>query len=111
VETLTIGRLAARQDTDSFRAIRRAGYGSSSAHRSWASLSEVRELLALRSKPGTRLEDIRARVESKIVDINDKIRTLDAIKLTLQGMAGCCEAGGALGDCPILESLDHGDSN
>ena len=71
------------------------------------SLNEIRELLALRMKPGTKREHIRARAESKIVDIENKIRTLEAMKRTLQSMAARCDGCGPLSDCPILATLDH----
>jgi len=70
------------------------------------SLSEIRELLALRMKPGTKREHIRARAETKIADIEEKIRTLEAMKKTLRKMTERCDGCGPLSECPILESLD-----
>src|SRR6516225_4443730 len=43
------------------------------------SLGEIRELLTLRMKPGTKREHIRSRAEAKITDIEQKIRTLEAM--------------------------------
>ena len=71
------------------------------------SLSEIRELLALRMKPGSRRKDIRARAEAKIADIEQKIRTLTSMKNTLRNLTGRCDGCGPLSDCPILESLDE----
>jgi MerR family transcriptional regulator, copper efflux regulator len=71
------------------------------------SLSEIRELLALRMKPGTKREDIRARAEAKIADIEQKILTLEAMKKTLRKMTNRCEGCGPLAECPILETLDE----
>src|SRR5258707_6858770 len=42
------------------------------------SLKEIRELLALRVKPGTKPDQIRARTEAKIAAIDEKIQTLSA---------------------------------
>lgn len=71
------------------------------------SLAEIRELLALRVKPGTKREHIRARAQVKIADIEQKIRTLEAIKKTLRKMIERCDGCGPLSECPILESLDE----
>jgi Hg(II)-responsive transcriptional regulator len=71
------------------------------------SLGEIRELLALRVKPGTNREHIRARAEAKITDIEEKIRVLRAMKRALQKMTERCDGCGPLSECPILESLDE----
>lgn len=71
------------------------------------SLNEIRELLSLRMRPGTKRADIRARAEAKIADIEEKIRALDAMKKTLRTLAEKCDGCGPLTDCPILESLDE----
>lgn len=71
------------------------------------SLREIRELLALRMKPGTKREHIRSRAETKISDIEQKIRTLEAMRKTLRKMTDRCDGCGPLSECPILESLDE----
>jgi MerR family mercuric resistance operon transcriptional regulator len=71
------------------------------------SLGEIRELLALRMKPGTRREHIRARAQAKIADIEQKIQTLTSMKKTLRNLIERCDGCGSLSDCPILESLDE----
>lgn len=70
------------------------------------SLNEIRELLSLRMKPGAERADIRARTEAKITDIEQKIRTLQALKKTLRQLTERCVGCGPLAECPILESLD-----
>jgi MerR family copper efflux transcriptional regulator len=70
------------------------------------SLTEIRELLELRIKPGTKRGDIRARAEAKVADIEQKIQTLEAMKKALRNMTERCDDCGPLSDCPILESLD-----
>src|SRR5438093_13619861 len=47
------------------------------------SLKEVRELLALRIKPGTSCGEVRRRAETKLADIDDKIKQLRAMKKAL----------------------------
>jgi MerR family mercuric resistance operon transcriptional regulator len=71
------------------------------------SLTEIRELLTLRLKPGTKRDQIRARAEAKISDIEQKIQTLAAMKRALAQLTTQCSGCGPITECPILESLDH----
>jgi MerR family mercuric resistance operon transcriptional regulator len=70
------------------------------------SLKEIRELLSLRVSRRTTSKDIRARAESKIADIEAKIRNLESMKRTLRKLTNACEGCLPLAECPILESLD-----
>ncbi len=70
------------------------------------SLKEIKGLLALRIGPRTTCEDVRKRTEAKITDIDDKIRTLQAMKQALERLTAACFGRGPVSDCPILESLD-----
>jgi MerR family mercuric resistance operon transcriptional regulator len=70
------------------------------------SLTEIRELLTLRVKPGTKREQIRARAEAKIADIDQKIEALTAMKRALRQLTTQCSGCGPIAECPILESLD-----
>lgn len=70
------------------------------------SLREIRELLSLRMKPGTGRAAIRTRADAKIADVEQKIRTLQAIRKALRTLTDRCDRCGSIGDCPILESLD-----
>jgi len=71
------------------------------------SLTEIRELLTLRVKPGTKRDQIRARAEAKIADIERKIKALTAMKQSLAQLTTQCSGCGPVSECPILESLDH----
>ena len=71
------------------------------------SLNEIGELLALRIKPGAKRADMRVRAQAKIGDIEQKIRTLQAIKETLRQFTERCDGCGPLAECPILESFDE----
>ena len=71
------------------------------------SLSEIRELLELRLKSGTKRVDMRLRAEAKIADINKKIGTLQDMKNALRQLTERCDGCGPLSECPILESLDQ----
>ena len=70
------------------------------------SLKEIRELLSLRTKPSTKRADIRVLTEAKITDIDQKIRTLEAMKKSLQRLTERCTGRGSVAACPIIESLD-----
>ena len=69
------------------------------------SLTEIRELLSLR--PSTDRPKVRARAQAKIADIEQKIQTLQAMKKILGSLIERCDQCAPMGDCPILESLDH----
>jgi len=73
------------------------------------SLTEIRELLQLR--PSTDRPKARARAQAKIADIEQRIQTLQAMKKVLGTLVNRCDHCGPIGDCPILESLDHEDTH
>lgn len=73
------------------------------------SLSEIRELLALRMSPRTTSTEIRGRTEAKIADIERKIKSLDSMRKTLVKLARSCGGCAPVSECPILESLDRED--
>ena len=58
-------------------------------------------------RPGTGSADVRARAQAKIVDIEQKIQTLQAMKKVLRTLTDRCDGCGPIFACPILESLDH----
>jgi MerR family transcriptional regulator, copper efflux regulator len=68
------------------------------------SLEEIRDLLALRVEPGNCV-DVRARAQAKIADIEQKMKTLAAMKSTLLNLINRC-ARSASDDCVILASLE-----
>lgn len=72
-------------------------------------LSEIEELLSLRAEPRGRCADVRQRAEAKVRDINEKVRTLQAMKKALTGLIGECSGNAPVSHCPILEALDPGD--
>jgi Hg(II)-responsive transcriptional regulator len=69
------------------------------------SLPEVRDLLSLTVAPGTTPADIRATAKRKILDIEQKIETLQRMRSTLLQVTRACHGHGELSDCPILEAL------
>ena len=69
------------------------------------SLKEIKEILSLRMEPSTSCADVRNRALAKITTIEEKIRTLQAMKHALTQLVEECPGQGAVTDCPILESL------
>jgi len=75
------------------------------------SLKEIKELLSLRAAPRTRCADVRDRAEAKVQDIDDKVRTLQAMQKALTKLISECSGKGPVTQCPILEALDSEDNN
>ena len=71
------------------------------------SLKEIKELLALRIEPGKTRADVRERAESKLSDIDEKIKSLREMRKSLAKLTKVCRGDGPVNDCPILESLNH----
>ena len=69
------------------------------------SLREISDLLSLRITPGTTCANVKARVETKIQEIQKKIIDLKEIEQALKRMADKCTRKGPIGQCPILEEL------
>ena len=70
------------------------------------SLAQIAELLSIRVNPGKSSSEVRDLAESKIVDIEEKIRTLQAMREVLGRFVNRCDGCGPASDCPILESID-----
>jgi MerR family copper efflux transcriptional regulator len=69
-------------------------------------LSEIRELLALKVAPGKSCADVRARAEAKIADVEQRIAQLDRMKRALAKLATACSGRGPTSECPILDALE-----
>ena len=73
------------------------------------SLREIKELLFLRIQPGRSCADVRERAEQKIAEIDQKTRTLQAMRKALMRLAAACSGRGPISECPILDSLEAGE--
>lgn len=71
------------------------------------SLSEIRELLALRVAPGKSCADVRAHAEHKIADVDRRIASLRRVRGALVKLTAACSGRGPVSQCPILEALEH----
>jgi len=70
------------------------------------SLKEISELFSLRVDPDTTCADVKRRTDLKILDIEQKMSTLQTMKRVLTKLAASCTGRGPTSDCPILEALD-----
>ena len=70
------------------------------------SLKEIKELLNLRIDPHSTGADVRKRTEAKIADINEKMKSLRAMKKALVELTATCDGNSSASECPILESLN-----
>ncbi|MCK5620315.1 MAG: MerR family DNA-binding protein, partial [Candidatus Krumholzibacteria bacterium] len=68
------------------------------------SLKEIGELLSLRVDPVGSCAEIRTIAESKITDIDERVRALQRIRRSLHKLVTACEAREPTSECPILES-------
>ena len=70
-------------------------------------LKEVKELLAIRVKPGSSCADVRRKAEAKVADMDSKIRQLQAIREALVSMmTATCAGSGPVTTCSIIEALN-----
>ena len=73
------------------------------------SLREIRELLALRLDPNTTCENLRVRAEAKLVDIEDRLESLQRMREALMRLIEQCRRGQVPRSiCPIVDALEHG---
>ena len=70
------------------------------------SLREIRALLSLRATPKARCADVKRRAETKIGEIETKIRGLRAMRNALNRLVSQCDGKMPASECPILEALD-----
>jgi len=70
------------------------------------SLKEINELLSLKLAPGTSCSEVRKKAETKIEDIEGKIKTLRKMKKALLKLTTICSGSGPVSECPILEALE-----
>ena len=73
------------------------------------SLNEVAELLRLRSDTKASCADVRNAAQSKLDDVEHRIKRLRAMRSALRALLESCRTDGSATHCPILESLTDGD--
>ncbi len=69
-------------------------------------LDEIEELLLLRDDETRSCAEVRSAATVKIEDIEEKMKTLRAMKKALSLLVSTCRGKGSTRECPILESID-----
>tara|TARA_R110002124_G_C8970138_1_gene514981 strand:- start:2204 stop:2665 length:462 start_codon:yes stop_codon:yes gene_type:complete len=69
-------------------------------------LSEIKELLELRTDENTTCSEVKNEAEEKYRDVVEKIEDLQRIKATLIELIDSCSGSGPKGECPILGALE-----
>ncbi len=75
------------------------------------SLREIAELMELRVDPQNTCDQVRARAEEKIRQIDEKIQELTRIRHALEVLAASCRGKGPQDPCPILQALEAVDAS
>lgn len=70
-------------------------------------LSEIQELLRLRQDRTGSCSQVRASAQTKMADIDRKVRSLQAMKKALSVLVASCKTDRSRRECPILEALDE----
>jgi len=72
-------------------------------------LAEIRELLLLRRSSAAHCDDVRRRAQEKKSHLAARIRAMQAMRRTLDGLIAECGNGAQSADhCPILVGLERG---
>lgn len=70
-------------------------------------LTEVEELLRMRSDQTASCAEVRAAAQAKIEDIEHKLKSLRAMKRALGVLVNSCRSDRSVRECPILDALDQ----
>ena len=70
------------------------------------SLREIQELLDLRVRDDASCADVRQTAETKIHDIDEKVKQLQSIRKILTELAAVCPGSGPTSECPIIAALE-----
>ncbi len=132
MQTFTIGELAQKCDInlETLRYYERVGImlpppRSRSGHREYPgssadrlvfirraqslgfTLTEIKELLELKRNEDEHCSDVVHSIDAKLQEVEKKIRDLRSIHRALKTMKELCQGDCLIGDCPILENLEH----
>lgn len=70
-------------------------------------LTGIRDLLALSSRPADDMAGLKAAANEKLADVEHKLSELTRIRDGLQALVAACPGHGALERCPILAALSE----
>lgn len=69
------------------------------------SLDSVRELLDLADRKDAPCADVDLKVLQHLNEVRERTAQLRALEMELQRLSACCEGGGVIGECRIIEAL------
>ncbi|MGJ3243558.1 MAG: heavy metal-responsive transcriptional regulator [Opitutales bacterium] len=69
------------------------------------SLKEIEVLISLEDTSEASCDDVKARAEAKVADIDWKIRDLRRLRVALAKRIKACQARGNTAECPVLSEL------
>ncbi len=68
-------------------------------------LEQVRDLLQLASDKKQACDDVDRMTRDHLARVEEKIRDLEKLAAELRRLSRCCEGGGQIADCRIIEAL------
>jgi MerR family transcriptional regulator, copper efflux regulator len=68
-------------------------------------LKDIKELLALRDDPAAGSGDVREKAVTKLADIDQKIKDLEAMRTELTRLVAACDGSGPAAHCPIITAI------
>ncbi|MGL1936144.1 MAG: MerR family transcriptional regulator [Fibrobacterales bacterium] len=71
------------------------------------SLKEIKGLLNLKVDPSSDCGDVKQRALEKIIEIEEKIQSLEAMKSSLEIITERCSGTGPVSGCTILNAMEH----
>ncbi|WP_333843618.1 MerR family transcriptional regulator [Pelomicrobium sp.] len=72
------------------------------------SLKEIGELIHLRRLPGADASQVRAWMETRLAQVNQRIGKLERLRRVLEALIASCPMGGPLSQCAIINALEQG---
>lgn len=73
------------------------------------SIDSIRELLELADKRDGSCANVDAKVTQHLSAVRERLVQLHTLKAELQRLSDCCEGGGTIRDCRIIETLSRND--
>jgi Hg(II)-responsive transcriptional regulator len=70
------------------------------------SLDEIKDLMALRFRPGASCSAVKRVAAAKVSDVEAKVKVLQRIRRVLLDLVDACLDAGPLDACPILKALE-----
>lgn len=71
-------------------------------------LEEIAEMLELRVTPDTTCADVRQLAQTRLDEVEERIRKAQTLKRTLKRLIANCREDKPLSECPILDAMAEG---